>query len=52
MHMGKPEMEQLTAVVGGAFFGFLARRTDSFLWGWLLRSFMAAWVVMVAAGYA
>jgi membrane protease YdiL (CAAX protease family) len=51
MHIGKPELEQLTTVVGGAFFGFLAWRTDSFLWGWLLHWFMVVWVVMVAAGY-
>jgi hypothetical protein len=27
MHIGKPELEQLTTVVGRAFFGFLAWRT-------------------------
>jgi membrane protease YdiL (CAAX protease family) len=51
MHVWKPEIEQLSTVVGGAFFGLLAWRTRSFLWGWLLHWFMMAWVLMVAAGY-
>jgi uncharacterized protein len=51
MHVWKPEIEQLSTVVGGAFFGLLAWRTRSFLWGWLLHWFMVAWVLMVAAGY-
>jgi len=51
MHIGKPELEQLTTVLGGAFFGIVAWRTNSFLWGWLLHWFMVTWVVMVAAGY-
>lgn len=51
MHVWKPEIEQLSTVVGGAFFGILAWRTHSFLWGFLLHWFMMAWVLMVAAGY-
>jgi membrane protease YdiL (CAAX protease family) len=51
MHVWKPEIEQLSTVVGGAFFGLLAWRTRSFVWGWLLHWFMLAWVLMVAAGY-
>jgi uncharacterized protein len=51
MHMWKPEIEQLSTVIGGAFFGILAWRTRSFLWGWLLHWFMMAWVLMVAARY-
>jgi membrane protease YdiL (CAAX protease family) len=50
MHMWKPEIEQLSTVLGGAFFGILAWRTKSFLWGWLLHWFMMAWVLVVAAG--
>jgi membrane protease YdiL (CAAX protease family) len=52
MHMWKPEVEQFSTVIGGAFFGLLAWRTRSFFWGWLLHWFMMAWVLMVAAGYA
>lgn len=51
MHLGKPELEQLSTVIGGAFFGILAWRTNSFLWGWLLHWFIVVWVIMVAAGY-
>jgi membrane protease YdiL (CAAX protease family) len=52
MHVWKPEIEQLSTLVGGAVFGLLAWRTKSFLWGWLLHWFMMAWVLLVAAGYA
>ena len=52
MHVWKPEIEQLSTLVGGAVFGLLAWRTRSFLWGWLLHWFMMAWVLLVAAGYA
>ena len=51
MHLGKPELEQLSTVLGGGLFGILAWRTNSFLWGWLLHWFMVVWVIMVAAGY-
>lgn len=51
MHMWKPEIEQLSTVLGGAAFGLLAWRTKSFVWGWLLHWFMAAWILVVAAGY-
>ena len=51
MHLGKPEVEQLSTVLGGAFSGILASGTYSFLWGWLFRWFMVVWVIMVAAGY-
>jgi membrane protease YdiL (CAAX protease family) len=51
MHVWKPEIEQLSTLVGGAIFGLLAWRTKSFLWGWLLHWFMMAWVLVVAAGY-
>ena len=51
MHVWKPEIEQLSTLVGGAFFGLLAWRTRSFLWGWLLHWFMMAWVLVVTAGF-
>ena len=51
MHVWKPEIEQMSTILGGVFFGILAWRTRSFLWGWLLHWFMMAWVIMVAAGY-
>jgi membrane protease YdiL (CAAX protease family) len=51
MHLWKPELEELSTVIGGAFFGLLAWRTKSFVWGWLLHWFMMAWVLVVVAGY-
>ena len=51
MHVWKPELEVLSTIVGGVFFGILAWRTRSFIWGWLLHWFMVAWIVLVAAGY-
>ena len=51
MHVWKPEIEQLSTVIGGAFFGILAWKTESFAWGFLLHWFMMAWVLVVAAGY-
>jgi membrane protease YdiL (CAAX protease family) len=50
MHLWKPELEELSTVIGGAFFGLLAWRTKSFVWGWLLHWFMMAWVLVVVAG--
>jgi hypothetical protein len=38
-------------VLGGVFFGILAWRTKSFLYGWLLHWFMVAWVLVVVASY-
>ena len=51
MHVWKPQIEQLSTVLGGAFYGILAWRTRSILYGWLLHWFMMAWVLMVASGY-
>jgi membrane protease YdiL (CAAX protease family) len=51
MHVWKPQLEQFSTILGGAFFGIVAWRTKSILWGWLLHWFMMAWVLMVAAGY-
>jgi uncharacterized protein len=51
MHLWKPDIEQLSTVLGGAFFGILAWRTRSFIWGFLLHWFMVSWVLLVSAGY-
>jgi uncharacterized protein len=51
MHVWKPELEVLSTIAGGVFFGILAWRTRSFIWGWLLHWFMVAWILLVAAGY-
>lgn len=51
MHVWKPELEVLSTIAGGVFFGILAWRTRSFIWGWLLHWFMVAGIILVAAGY-
>lgn len=51
MHLGKPELETLTTIFGGAAFGVIAWRTQSFLYGWLIHWFMIAWTMLIAAGF-
>jgi membrane protease YdiL (CAAX protease family) len=51
MHIWKPELEVLSTIAGGVFFGILAWRTRSFVWGWLIHWFMLAGIILVAAGY-
>ena len=41
MHFGKPEIETLAAVFAGVILGFLALRTRSFWYGWLLHALVA-----------
>ncbi len=50
MHLGKPELETLTTIFGGALFGMLAWRTRSFAYGWLIHWFMVTWMLLVASG--
>jgi membrane protease YdiL (CAAX protease family) len=50
MHVYKPQLEQFSTILGGAFFGILAWRTRSILYGWLLHWFMMAWVLLLVAG--
>ena len=49
MHLLKPELEQLSTILGGAFFGIVAWKTRSFVWGFLLHWFMVASVLVVAS---
>lgn len=51
MHLGKPELETLSTIFGGAGFGFVAWRTGSFVYPWLIHWFMAAFTMLVAAGF-
>ncbi len=48
MHLGKPEIETLTTILGGAGFGFIAWRTRSFLYPWLIHWFMLAFTQLLA----
>ncbi|MCI0398841.1 MAG: CPBP family intramembrane metalloprotease [Chloroflexi bacterium] len=50
MHLGKPELETLTTIFGGAAFGFVAWQSGSFLYPWLIHWFIASFTMLVASG--
>jgi membrane protease YdiL (CAAX protease family) len=50
MHLGKPELETLSTIFGGAGFGFIAWQSDSFLYPWLIHWFIASFTMLVAGG--
>jgi membrane protease YdiL (CAAX protease family) len=41
LHFGKPQVETLSAVLAGILLGYLALRTRSFWYGWLLHILVA-----------
>lgn len=50
MHLGKPEMETLSTIFGGAAFGLIAWRTRSFVYPWLIHWFVVTFTLLVAVG--
>ncbi len=48
-HIGKPELETLSCIFGGSLFGFIAWRTRSFLYPFLIHWFLTTATVLVAA---
>lgn len=50
MHLNKPEIEALSTIFGGAAFGFIAWRTRSFVWPFLIHWFIATFTMLVASG--
>jgi len=50
MHNGKPELETLSTIFGGFAFGWIAYRTKSFLYPFLIHWFIATFIILVAAG--
>jgi membrane protease YdiL (CAAX protease family) len=50
MHLGKPEVETLTTIFGGAAFGFVAWQTGSFLYPFLIHWFIASFTMLLATG--
>lgn len=50
MHNGKPELETLSTIFGGFAFGWVAYRTKSFLYPFLIHWFIATFIIIVAAG--
>ena len=51
-HFGKPELETLSCIFGGSVFGYVAWRTRSFLYPFLIHWFLATATVLIASGAA
>jgi membrane protease YdiL (CAAX protease family) len=49
-HVGKPEVETLSTIFGGFAFGWVAYRTRSFIWPFLIHWFIATFIILVASG--
>ncbi len=49
-HIGKPEVETLSTIFGGFAFGWVAWKTRSFVWPFLIHWFVATFTILVAAG--
>lgn len=47
-HLGKPQVETLTTIFGGAYFGWIGWRTRSFVYPFLLHYLVNVFVVLVA----
>jgi uncharacterized protein len=50
MHLGKPDIETLSTIFGGAGFGYVAWQSRSFLYPFLIHWFIAVFTMMVASG--
>jgi membrane protease YdiL (CAAX protease family) len=50
MHLGKPEVETISTIFGGAAFGFIAWQSGSFLYPWIIHWFIASFTMLVASG--
>jgi membrane protease YdiL (CAAX protease family) len=49
-HFGKPEVETLSTIFGGAAFGYVARKTDSMLYPFLIHLFIQVLIIALATG--
>jgi len=49
-HIGKPGLETLSTIFGGFAFGWVAYRTKSFFWPFVIHWFIATFIIVVAAG--
>ena len=50
VHIGKPEVETLSTIFGGFLFGWVAWRTKSFIYPFLIHWFIGTFIIIVAAG--
>ena len=49
-HIGKPEVEAISTIFGGFVFAWVAYRTRSFVYPFLIHWFVASFTILVAAG--
>ena len=49
-HIGKPAVETYSTIFGGFVFGWVAYRTKSFFWAFVIHWFVNSFVIIVAAG--
>lgn len=49
-HLGKPELETLSCIFGGSAFGYVAWRTRSFLYPFLIHWFLVVITIILASG--
>ena len=49
-HISKPEIETLSTIFGGFAFGWVAWRTKSFVYPFLIHWFISTFIIIVAAG--
>jgi uncharacterized protein len=50
MHIGKPPLETFSTIFGGAGFGFVAWKSRSFVYPFLIHWFVSVFTIMVATG--
>jgi len=50
MHVGKPEIETLSTIFGGFAFGWIAWRSKSFLYPFLIHWYIGSFTILMAAG--
>jgi membrane protease YdiL (CAAX protease family) len=49
-HIGKPEIEAFSTIFGGFAFAWVAYRTRSFVYPFIIHWFVASFTIIVAAG--
>jgi len=49
-HLGKPPVETFSTIFGGFAFGWVAYRTRSFVWPFLIHWYIATLIIVVSAG--
>jgi membrane protease YdiL (CAAX protease family) len=50
-HLSKPEIETLSTIFGGTLFGWIAWRSRSFFYAFLVHWFVMSFVILVAQGW-